>query len=80
MEIQPWILYLIFTLPALSIPPMVLMWSVRQRLMKNARLQQRCFECGYHLRGVWSSNCPECGGTRFDVDMETAEGAVDVVT
>lgn len=80
LEIQPWILYLIFSLPALSIPPMVLMWSVRQRLMRNARNQQRCFECGYHLRGVWSSECPECGAPRFDVDLETAGNTSDAVS
>lgn len=72
LRIQPWILYVIAILPVLLVPPLVLMWPVRRHLQRNARRQQRCFECGYHLLGVWSSECPECGTTRFDIAAETA--------
>ncbi|MCZ6837531.1 MAG: hypothetical protein O7G85_17275 [Planctomycetota bacterium] len=77
LEIQPWILFVIGALPFLMIPPLVLMWPVRKRLLHNARQQQRCCECGYHLLGVWSSQCPECGSPRFDVAMETQGEVVE---
>jgi len=70
LRLQPWIVYLIAAMPVLILPPLALMRPLRARLMRNARQQGRCLECGYHLLGVWSSECPECGTTRFDIGAE----------
>ena len=72
LSIQSWILIVAGALPFLALPPLLLMQRVKRRLMSNAHKQSRCFECGYNLTGVWSSNCPECGEPRIDVAMESA--------
>ena len=72
LSIQPWILIVAGALPFLALPPLFLMGIVKRRIVSNAHKQSRCFECGYNLTGVWSSNCPECGEPRIDIAMESA--------
>ena len=73
-------LWVAAALPLLALPPLVLMRRVRRRLIGNARRQARCLECGYHLLGVWSSCCPECGTTRFDVGQMQPDEAPHTAT
>ncbi len=72
LSIQPWILIVAVAVPFLALPPLLLMRAVKRRLLANAHRQSRCFECGYDLTGVWSSNCPECGEPRPGDAIKTA--------
>ena len=75
ISVQPWILWVVAALPLLAMPPLLLTRSVKRRLRGNARRQARCLECGYHLLGVWSSSCPECGTPRLDVGQMQPDDA-----
>jgi hypothetical protein len=61
-----------FGLLALVLVVFVRRWLVARALRRreNAADEERCFSCGYSLRGLELPRCPECGALRgFDVPL-----------